>query len=384
MVIDWNKIIRSFQIIGLLFVLFLSSPSSAIFPENIGATQYGTGHLAAAGKLEKESLRIGEELGWPEEKTRALHGHVENLISSKENLIPQFFANSSIPHSERKSFIDLVLKLQEKVSSKSPVLFMIGSDRAVAVDGHHKIRALGKLNEIVEESRNSWAQELTASLSEKGRIRNGVMETSLEFKKPKILHTFSPNIKASKLMRVILASKMGIWADPKDDKLAKKFYGKKRASKASKTELKHLASQLGIKDGPKGLSFTPVLNLPDSPNRTLMGMYFESRGLKDGDVAYRMYVEFYVGDEVKTIAAKNPEQFPNLSKFLDPKTGVREQKKVLKEAMTELDEMFALKKKLSTATIQLASKGSTEVERLLTKIKTAYCSNIFQKLQVSP
>lgn len=376
-----HDMLRSAHILGvLLFALFPLS-SFALYPEQIGATQYATGHLSSASKLKGDAYEIGAALGWRTEKTAAMFRTIEEMLISGLGDIPRMMRGLKFTESERRTFLELTTRLQDKVSTKKPLLIMIGENRAVATDGHHKIRALAKLNEILKESQSIWPLETRSVLTVLGRVSSdGRLETALKFKHPKIVDKIPKDAKASKVVRTLLKNKMGLWKSQKDDELARSFYSKKKSQKISKKDLKYLGAKLGIEDGPQGLKLRSIQDLPDSPNRTLMGHYFESRGLKAGDVAFRTYVEFYVGNDVKEIASKNANRFPNLIKFLTSQTPVKEQKLILERAMNELDEMFVLKKKISKSTMESATKNSKDVEKAIGRIQEATCLRAYYQL----
>jgi hypothetical protein len=181
------------------------------------------------------------------------------------------------------------------------------------------------------------------------------------------------NATAAEVMREILVHKSGLWLDPADVAMAAKFGGKKNVANATKKELRYLAGKLGILDTPKGLVFTPVTELPDYSLRSLVGKFFYSRGFKEGKVAFKDYVEFYIGDEIKGYVAKNPSQYPALAKIVHPETTIAEQKAVTNAAFEELEHLFAVKKGMTERTLALTFKGKADVTEAMDKVRFKFC-----------
>ncbi len=356
----------------LLFLLIQVLPSYAIFPENIGATQYGIGYLAAADKLDRDARKFGDDRGWPRERSRRLYNLIEDGITASSSELPRIL--NRVPEDDRKAFIRLLVHLQEKVSEKSPWLFMIGRDRAVATDGHHKVRSLQRLNDLLAQSSERWPIEVRKVLKDADRIGgNGRLKIRLPFSNPEILGRFPADVRAADVMRGILAQRMGLWESADDTTLARRYYGPEASGRASTRELNHLASRLGLEDSPNGLSFVPIRELRDNPTRTLMGVYFETRGLKEGDVAYVAYTEFFVGDQVRTLAQQNPERYRNIINLLAPGATIQQQRDLLPAALSEVDHLYANRAGLARTTIDMATRGRRDVEDLLNKLKRSYC-----------
>jgi hypothetical protein len=375
MVLSWNTIARTLRFVILLLLLLLLLqvlPAYAISPENIGASQYGIGYLAAAEKLDRDADKFGERRDWPREKTRRLYDIVEQgLTGSSQNVRPVL---AQVPEQDRKSFIRLVVHLQERVSKKSPWLFMIGADRAVATDGHHKVRSLQRLNDLLDQSHQRWPRLTREVLEDRRRIsRKGVPQVRIPFKNPVVLARYPANVPAAEVMRGILAQRMGLWESAEDTALARRYYGSEAGQRASIRELNHLASRLGIEDMNSGIIFREIRHLPDNPFRSQMGVYFESRGLKAGDVGYVAYTEFFVGDRVRQLALQNPERYQNILKFLAPNVSIEQQRALLAAAIREVDDLYASQPGLRRATVDLSTRGSRDVEKLLEKLKKSYC-----------
>ncbi len=356
-----------------LFCLLIQVlPAQAIYPENIGTTQYGIGYLAAADKLDRDARRLGDDRGWSREKSRRLYTLIEDGITAPASGLSRIL--SRVSEDDRKGFIRMLVHLQEVVSEKSPWLFMIGRDRAVATDGHHKVRSLQRLNDMLTLSSERWRTETRKILSDADRVdRAGRMRTRLPFSAPEVLGRYPANVKAAEVMRGILSQRMGLWENPEDTALARRFYGPEASRRASVQDLNRLASSLGIEDSPTGLSFIPIREVRDNPTRTLMGVYFETRGLKEGDVGFIAYTEFFVGDHVRELAQQDPQRYRSIIRFLSPETTIQQQRELLPAALNEVDALYANRATLAAATLELASQGARDVERLLNKLKRSYC-----------
>lgn len=368
-------IARSMKRMSFLFLLLLATVAHAILPENVGSTQYGTGWIAASDKYDKRVKAYGLKMGWNEQQTNKLYGQLEKILLSNANEEMAIMKASQFTSAERKMFFEMVVHLQEGDRVKKPKLFMIGTQRAVATDGHHRLRTMIKLKKSLEASKDIWPEELTSVMKDLNRVTpDGKLITSLELHEPIVLKKLPKDVKSHQLMREILEQKLGLWLDPADDALATKYYGKK-AQNASKKELQYLASKLGIVDSADGIKYIPIDELPDSSMRTLMGRFFDTRGFKAGKVGFKDYVEFYVGDDVKKAVGKNPLRYPNLVKIANPATTLAEQRQVLNGAMLELERLIAVEPKIVDKILSLTNLGEKEVKWRMEKLKFSYCQS---------
>lgn len=359
-----------------LLILFISLGGwSQVLPENIGSTQYGTGHLAAAQKYARRISKYGEKNNWDKKFIERVTLSLEKLLCTQTNKVGAVLKSLDLSPKERKKFLGIIPELQKMDQGKVAQLLLIGKNRAVATDGHHRVRTMVKMSEVLSEANKLWPKEVKYILAPYERVRpNGELVLTLPLLKADVLDKLPENARARDVMRSILSHKMGLWSDPKDDALATSFYGKEKSMTANGNQLDHLARKLGIIDGPKGVTFIPIAKLPDSPMRTLMGSYFSSRGLKnDEKISYKAYVEFYLGDDVKVLVTKNPKKYPILYKILVLGSSVEEQKRFLTLAMEEMDKLFALHEALILKTMALTQTGAHEVENLLFKMKVKNC-----------
>lgn len=360
------------SILSLAFLFAL--PAKALRPEDIGATQYGTGYVAAAEKYRKKVTKYGNTHGWDEGKIQKYYKELEKVFLVQFEKVPHTLKKTGLIEEERKTFFQMIAHLQEEDRLQKPTVIMIGKDKAVATDGHHRLRTMVYLTEILEEGDKLWPGEVKHSLAHVNRVTSkGELISSLDLVDPIVLENFSKKAKAHEIMQELLERRLGLWDDPKDDALAAKYYGPKKSHRAPKKDLEYLASKLGITDGPDGIKFTPISELPDSSTRTLMGRYFDSRKVKKG-AAFKDYVEFYVGYDVRDIVKERPGSYPNLEKVIDPKTSIQEQQKLMEAAMNELDYIYATKKSLREKTVSFAVTGNEQVEKAMRKLKYSICS----------
>lgn len=349
-------------------------PAEALRPEDIGATQYGTGYVAAAEKYRKKVTKYGNTHGWDETKIQKYYSELEKIFLVEFKNVPKTLKKTSLVEEERKTFFQMIAHLQEEDRLQKPTVIMIGKDQAVATDGHHRLRTMVYLTEVLEGGEKIWPGEVKHSLAHVNRLSpKGELISSLDLVDPIVLENFPKKAKASEIMQELLERRLGLWDDPKDDALAAKYYGPKKSHQASKKDLDYLASKLGITDGPDGIKFTPITELPDSSTRTLMGRYFDTRKIKKG-AAFKDYVEFYVGDDLREIVKEKPGSYPNLEKVIDPKTSIKEQQRLMEAAMNELDYVYATKKSLREKTVSFAVSGDVKVEAALRKLKNSICS----------
>ncbi len=361
-----------------IFVLFcslvISTLAFAILPENIGGTQYGVGYVAASNKIPKDLKVISTELGWTEIKYDMYLHKIEQIMLSRHDEVHNILKNSTFSTEHRAEFLDVLARLQEMERKNKPKLFMLGPERAVATDGHHRVRNMVKLTEAMESSAKLWPDEVLNVLSKYQRIdKSGKMVLSLSLIDPIVVMNLPANTDAATLMRNILIHRAGLWSDPADVALAKKYMGTKNIDKITKKELRYLASKLGIVDGVNGVTFTPVTELPDYSLRTLVGDFFAKKKIKGKPAAFKDYVEFYVGDEIKKYVAKNPAKYPALAKIVNPQTSIAEQRALMQSASLELERLYAVKKGIYEKTLDLTIKGRPEVEASLERIRYMYC-----------
>lgn len=359
----------------ILVLLLHASLAVAILPESVGSSQYGTGYISAADKYIIKVDALAKKAGWSDELKIKLYSELDKLLLSSHGQEKAILQASKLSASERKTFLTMICTLQDTDRLKKPRLFMIGKHRAVATDGHHRLRTMVKLTDSLKEANKLWPMDVREILISAGRIdKERKLIMSLPLIDPIIVTILPKDAKAYELMRALLKEHLGLWLDPSDNDLAAKFHGKK-SEKASKSELKYLASKLGITDGPEGIKYIPITELPDNSMRTLMGKFFATRGFKEGKVSFKDYVEFYVGDDVTHLVNKHPEKYPSLAKVTNPKATIAEQRLHLNAAMDELDELFSLKKKLNKSTVELSSSGKAKkaVQSKLEALKFKYC-----------
>lgn len=361
----------------LILLTFIPAESvlAKIFAEDVGGTQYGTGHLAAAQKYKERIDDIAKREKWtPEFKVRLYLSVEEMLCSPKVGMSAILRGNFQSPK-ERKILFRTIVELQKTDQKKVVQLLMIGNDRAVAVDGHHRIRTRVQLSNILKVSNNLWPEELEPTLQSLGRMKkNGDVKWALPIENPTIIGELPKGAKAKEVMTELLKQNMGLWQDPADMAMAKSFFGKK-VKNASKNDLQYLASKLGIIDSPSGVKYIPVADLPDASMRTVMGNYFRSRGMKSDKITFKAYVEFYLGDEVKLKALQNPAKYPMLIRIFNSEAPIMKQKLLMDTALDEIDQIFADYEDMTARTTDLTLKGSRRVENSLNRIKFHNCGH---------
>lgn len=357
----------------LLFIIPAETVLAKIYAENVGGTQYGTGHLAAAQKYKERIFDIAAREKWTDAFRDRVYLSVEELLCVPESDMAPVLKKNFPLAPDRKKFIKTIVELQETDQKKVVQLLMIGEKRAVAVDGHHRIRTRVKLSNALKVAEKLWPVESITTLTKLGRVKkDGEIIWSLPIENPQIIGNLPKDAKAKDVMKELLKQGMGLWRDSGDMALAKSLFGKE-AKNATKAQLKYLASKLGIEDTPTGLKYTPVVDLPDASMRTVMGNYFRSRGMKSNKIAFQAYVEFYLGDDVKLKAFQNPQKYPNLNRILNSDPTIMNQKLVMTKALEEVDQIFVDYEEMTSKATGLTIKGSKHVEETLKKIRFFNC-----------
>jgi len=359
----------------LLFLTFYPAESvlAKIFAEDVGGTQYGTGHLAAAQKYKERVDDIAKREKWSPEFKERLYLSLEEMLCSHKNDMAVILRSNFHSPGERKTLFRTIFELQDTDQKKVVQLLMIGKDRAVAVDGHHRIRTRVQLSNILKVSNNLWPEEVKSTMTSAGRLKkNGDLKWSLPIENPQVIGELPGDAKAREIMRALLKQNMGLWKDPADMAMAKSFFGKK-SKNASKNDLQYLASKLGIVDSPSGVRYIQVTDLPDASMRTVMGNYFRTRGMKSDKITFQAYVEFYLGDEVKQKVLQNPGKYPMLGRILDPDAPIMKQKLLMDTALDEIDKLFSDFEEMKAKTTDLTITGSRRVENTLEKIRFFKC-----------
>lgn len=357
-----------------IYLCFLFTKNGhAILPEQVGSTQYGVGYVAAALKYRERLAVIAKENKLTESQALKIQKSLEELLTIPTNEMDDYLKTHFADPRERKIFLTTITKLQVTDQSKVVQLFMIGENRAVATDGHHRIRTMTQMANILKKSEVLWPGEVRSILKAEGRVKKGELIYSFHINKESIVERLPKKATASDVMLALLKRKTGLWENPTDAKFAKKFYGKKSMNATNK-DLTYLANKLGIVDGPRGVMYTPITELPDSTMRTLMGNFFRSRGLKSKKISYRAYIEFFLGDKVVEIINKDPKKYPTLNKVLNT-SGMRvmEQVHLMENALNELDDVFARYEAIADKTKSLTLKGHGRVDDLLNKMKLQLC-----------
>lgn len=361
----------------VLFILLAFAATvtvhAKIFAEDVGGTQYGTGHLAAAQKYRERIDTIAAREKWsPVVRDRIYLAIEQMLCVPKENMSAILQRNFPAPH-DRRVLLKTIVELQDTDQKKVVQLLMIGNHRAVAVDGHHRIRTRVQLSNILKVSNDIWSSEVKSAMTSLDRVKkNGEIRWSLPIENPQIIGELPKDAKAKDVMETLLKQGMGLWKDPDDMALAKSFFGKK-AKDASKKDLLYLAEKLGIVDSPAGVKYVPVVDLPDASMRTVMGNYFRSRGMKSKKISFQAYVEFYLGDEVRSKAFNNRTKYPNLNRILVSDPSIINQKLVMQQALEEIDQIFVDYEDMTAKATGLTISGTDRVEETLNKIRFFKC-----------
>lgn len=363
--------------LSVLFLLLAFIPTESvlakIFAEDVGGTQYGTGHLAAAQKYRERIDAIAVREGWSEPFRNRIYLSIEEMLCMPRSGMSSVLRSKLPDPMDRRALLKTIVELQETDQKKVVQLLMIGNKRAVAVDGHHRIRTRVQLSNILKEANSLWPGEVRVAMSSLGRVKeDGKIRWALPIENPDIIGELPKDAKAKDVMETLLKKGMGLWKDPDDMALAKSLFGKK-SKDASKKQLEYLASKLGILDSPDGLKYTPVVELPDASMRTVMGNYFRSRGMKSKKITFQAYVEFYLGDDMKRKALQNPRKFPNLNRILNSDPTIMNQKLVMQEALNEVDQIFIEFEDMTAKATGLTITGADRVEETLNKLRFYKC-----------
>ena len=365
---------------GLLIIAWLAfniPTCLAILPEEIGATQFATGHLSAAERYRKTLSKIVSQERLHSSISEKYYDHLEKFLLNTSDHSYTLRTMFRSPE-ERREFLRIALIIQENDQSMKPRLIMIGENRGIAVDGHHRIRTIAKINQMIYEAYKLWPDEMQRLLAPMGRIKpDGTPILSFHYKKIKIVSQLPETATAAEVVRELLALRMGLWEYPEDQGLANKHYGTLESKKASEVELKELGKKLNILDDSKSgnIQYSPVAELPDSPVRTLIGKWFDSRYLKIG-FNFRDYSEFYVGDEIKKIISDEPGKHPNIENFLQKEgLDIHFQKKHLPNTLGELDQILLTNVNFRERLTRLSRNPRIISHGLLSVHLLKYCSS---------
>lgn len=362
-----------FVFLILLFLIPAETVLAKIYAENVGGTQYGTGHLAAAQKYKERIFEIAAREKWTDAFRERVYLSLEEMLCLPESNMDSILKTNFIFAPDRKKFVKTIVELQETDQKKVVQLLMIGEKRAVAVDGHHRIRTRVQLSKILKVTEKLWPVESLTTLTKLGRVKkDGEIIWSLPIENPQIIGNLPKDAKAKDVMKELLKQGMGLWRESGDMDLAKSLFGKE-AKNATKAQLNYLASKLGIEDSPTGLKYIPVVDLPDASMRTVMGNYFRTRKMKSDKISFQAYVEFYLGDEVKKKSFEHPAKYPNLNRILNSDPTIMNQKLVMSKALEEVDQIFIDYEEMTSKVTGLTIMGSKRVEEALNKIRFVKC-----------
>ncbi len=359
----------------LLLFIFLAQTANAILPENVGSTQFAAGYINTAQIYEDPVKKYGEKHGWSVEKTQSYSQKIEDIMVSGPSDIPMVIEKISGDAEARSDLFKMISAFQEQDRYRKPSLIMIGDKRAAAVDGHHRIRGMEKLSMAMEEAEKNWPKELKEILEPLKRVKSdGSFINSFSMLKAKIITSMSAKSSAEDVVRELLKLEMGFWDSEEDASLARKFSGR-NAKNANEKILKKLAQGLGMSNDGKGVVvFKAIVDLPDSPMRSFVERYFESRHLKTSGVTFRTYNEFYTAVDIKAAIENQSNELPNLRRMLSNNLSVLDQQEMTSLAMKELDELFVTNDQLGKKLLKRALKGTSVVRVGVEKIRYDFCS----------
>ncbi len=358
------------------FLLITSSlfaiTALAIRPEQIGGSQYAVGVVNVAQmQVQGLATRFAPDHIVPERMVK----DIENLLLSSAADGRRMMRSMNYSPKDRRLFVKTIALLQQQGRSKGASVFMIGSDQAIAVDGHHRVRGQARHYDIMVNAGELWPDETKHVLQPMGRVlENGRIVYSLDLdpSKVNVVRRLPANTTAEELMRALLQDGKGVWQNPTLNRLGQSYFGE-AAGNASQTDLRALAQGLGISNAPSGrVTLTPIGILPDDSWRSLLGYHFFDRGVTHSPIGFVDYVEFYVADSAREFVASAPGRYPALERLTNNPT-MQEQAELKLRAAEEFDQLIAAHPELRNEILRNSNASRQSLASQIARIQFKVC-----------